>query len=57
MFPVQFPLGARQSLATQPWYEVLGDLYVINVKMQWLTSGECDYPLDNDPKVGRGTGK
>ena len=57
MFPVQIPLGAGQSLATQPWYEVLGDLYVINVKMQWLTSGECDYPLDNDPKVGRGTGK
>ena len=53
-FPVQTPLGAQPSLGAQPPYEAPSDPLVENVKTQWLTSGECGYPFNNDPKVAVG---
>ena len=48
-YPVQTLLGARLGLVTQPRYKV--DLWVKNVKTQWLTSGEWGCSLTNGPKL------
>ena len=48
------PLGALLGLESQPCYEAPGDLWVENVKPQWLTSSEWGCPLDNGPKLAMG---
>ena len=42
------------GLWSQPCYEAPGDILVENVKVQWLTSGEWDCPLENGPKLAMG---
>ena len=46
--------GTRVGLGTQLRYKAPSDLQVKYVRMQWLTSNESGFPLDNGSKLALG---